>query len=103
MGRIWKCPNVVFYNGKELDPLQMVIVTAGNFVAARSVHLGSVGSDLCAEALTWQAALDFAVYLGLGPITMEGDSQQVVKIIQGEVVCPSDIEVIEEDVRRLLD
>ncbi|KAI8530844.1 hypothetical protein RHMOL_Rhmol11G0090600 [Rhododendron molle] len=59
-----------------------------------------VGSPLCAEAMAWRAAFDFAVLLGLDQLVMEGDSQQLVRCIQGEITCPTEVEVVVEDVRR---
>ncbi|KAF7132969.1 hypothetical protein RHSIM_Rhsim09G0109000 [Rhododendron simsii] len=47
----------------------------GSFVAARSLNLGVVGSSLCAEAMAWQAAFNFAVLLGLDSLVIEGNSQ----------------------------
>lgn len=72
----------------------------GSFVAARSLNLGVVGSPLCAEALAWRAAFDFAGLLGLGSLVMEGDSQLLVRCIRGEIACPTEVEVVVEDIRR---
>ncbi|KAG5562464.1 hypothetical protein RHGRI_005257 [Rhododendron griersonianum] len=54
----------------------------GSFVVAHSLNLGVVGSPLCAEAMAWRAAFDFAVLLGLDSLVMEGDSQQLVRCIR---------------------
>ncbi|XP_058223051.1 uncharacterized protein LOC131332769 [Rhododendron vialii] len=73
----------------------------GSFVAARSLNLGVVGTPLCAEAMVWRAAFDFAILLGLDSLVMEGDSQQLVRCIRGEIACSTEVEVVVEDVRRL--
>lgn len=51
-------------------------------------------------ALAWRTAFDFGFLLGSGSIVMEGDSQQVVRIIRGEIACPTDVEVVAEDMIR---
>lgn len=43
-------------------------------------------------ALAWRATFDFGFLLGSGSIVMEGDSQQVVRIIRGEIACPTNVE-----------
>lgn len=79
----------------------VVRTASGRFVAARAVNLGMTGSVLCAEAGAWRAAMEFAYALGIGTIVVEGDSQQVVRILNRDILCPTDVEVIIEDIRGL--
>lgn len=69
-------------------------------MAACSANVGSTGSVLCAEAGAWREALEFALVLGMSMITLEGDSQQLVRILNNEMKCPAEIEVLVEDIRR---
>lgn len=75
--------------------------SSGRFVAARSIHLGGAESALCAEALAWRAALEFARTLELDAILAERDSYQLVQILGNKMSCPSNVEGIVEDVRRI--
>lgn len=89
LGKIWK-----IYKGNVRGPGMVVRNSFGEFIAARTCFLGGAGSALCAEALAWRAAMDFA--LGLDSIVMEGDSHHLVGILAREAACPTGVEVIVE-------
>lgn len=65
-----------------------------------SINMGITGTALSAEAGAWRAGLEFAKFLGLRRVIIEGDSHQVVKILKNELQCPAVLEVIVEDVKR---
>ncbi|KAI8535587.1 hypothetical protein RHMOL_Rhmol10G0185900 [Rhododendron molle] len=61
-----------------------------------------MGFVLCAEAGAWRAAMEFAHALGIRTIMVEGDTQQVVRILNRDILCLTDVEVIIEDIRGLV-
>lgn len=48
-----------------------------------------------------RAALEFARTLELDAIIVEGDSYQLVQILGNKISCPSNVEVIIQDIQRI--
>lgn len=42
--------------------------------------------------------MEFAQVLGMDTVVVEGDSQQVVRILNRDIQCPIEVEVILEDI-----
>ncbi|KAH7850286.1 hypothetical protein Vadar_030442 [Vaccinium darrowii] len=73
----------------------------GRFRAARDVHLGNIMEPMIIEALAARESLLFAQELGLQRMILEGDYQQVAKLIQRKEDWYSNIGVLISDINRL--
>ncbi|KAH7836340.1 hypothetical protein Vadar_000082 [Vaccinium darrowii] len=73
----------------------------GNFRAARAIHIRNCMEPLGIEAMAARESLIFALELGLQRIILEGDCQQVVKLIQKNEVCDSSIGALISDINCL--
>lgn len=78
----------------------------GWFIAARNAFHQHGHYGVSVKCRGWSLAcsrgdLEFAKYLGMRKVVIEGDSQQVVVILKLEMESPAVLEVIVEDVRRM--
>lgn len=111
---IWKCRNKKLSNEVDSDIIcnrqlegrvkvnvDSVVVqsSGGQFMTAKTIHLGMVGSELSVEVTAWRSALEFTLLFGLDSITIEEDSQLMVKILDNVMSCPTEVEVIIKDIR----
>lgn len=78
----------------------------GWFIAVRNAFHQHGHYGVSVKCRGWSLAcsrggLEFAKYLGMRKVVIEGDSQQVVEILKHEMESPALLEVIVEDVRRI--
>lgn len=94
-----------FDGGIERDSRQRSLVIRdwqGRFIAARAVHRHHVTDPLVVEALVARESLQFAWELGMDNIVLEGDSQQLVRMIQRRTEEHQTVGVIVADILRYL-